>query len=279
MSILLRFASRWVAGTELADAISRAVERNEQGMRSIINFLGEHYEERRLVEKTFSEYLKILDAIQSQGIKGCISIKPTQFGMDIGTEYCTETVLKLLKEATEREIFLWIDMEGSPYTQRTVDLYLRCLQETQDVGVCIQAYLHRSEKDLKEIVAKGGKIRLCKGAYREPAKVAIKKKREIDANFSKLMQILFKSGNWFAIASHDRKIIEEAISLGEKHGSDFEFQMLLGVRDPLKRELVEQGHRLTEYIPYGPQWLPYFSRRIRERPGNLITMFRSVIGL
>jgi proline dehydrogenase len=277
VQLLLALARQWVAGADLEAALQRARESNAKGVGAIINFLGEHYIDKEEVEESLREYEAILGRIRDRGLDACISIKLSQFGLAIDEEYCREMVARVLEDCRRDDAFLWMDMEGSEYTSATLRIYEECLRRYPETGVALQANLRRTEEDLRSLLPKGGIIRLCKGAYSESASIAFRRKADVDANYRRLMGILFEEGDRFALATHDDRIIEEGLRLQEAHHRNFEFQMLLGVRDHLKEELRSSGYRVLEYIPYGPQWLPYFARRIRERPRNLITMLKSFL--
>ncbi len=277
MGLLIRFASQWVAGETMADAIVRAEDANRRGIGACLNFLGEHFEERSLVETTVDEYIDLLDATGARAMDACLSIKPTQCGMMVDRAFYWESVRRILDRVQSMGSFLWMDMESSKFTDRTLDVYRRALAQYPNVGVAVQANLRRTEKDVESLLDVGGIVRLCKGAYHEVPPVGTADRHETDANYRRLLDLLFDRGDRFAVASHDSAMIEHALELGRKRATRFEFQMLLGVRDPLKDELVAKKHRVVEYIPYGPSWLPYFTRRLRERPRNLLTMVRSFV--
>jgi proline dehydrogenase len=275
---LLGFVRRWIAGEGIEEAITRASEANRLGMKAIINILGEHLEEKAEVEKVREEYLELLDALAEEGIDGGISVKPSQLGVDIDEEYCLENLWRIAEKAREKGIFLWLDMESSAYTQGTINLYLKLFKEHREVGVALQAYLRRSEGDLIELLNAGARVRLVKGAYKEPHEIRYASNADIKENFKKLMAILFEEGEGFAIATHDRGLIDEAkkLSLGRKEV--FEFQMLMGVGAGLKEELLKDGYTVADYVPYGQNWLPYSLRRLRERKENVLLLLKSVIG-
>lgn len=275
MKLLLSFARQWIAGLHFEDGLRRARESNSRGIGAIINYLGEHYTSREDVEAAVEEYENILQRLDT--LDACISIKLSQFGLTIDEDYCMEMVTRVLDDCRRRGVFLWMDMEGSEYTTATLRIYEDCLRRYPDTGVALQANLRRTERDLRSLLTKRGIIRLCKGAYREPSSIAFRRKRDVDENYRRLMRILFEEGDRFALATHDDGMVREGVALQESHGRRMEFQMLLGVRDQLKEELRAAGYRVLEYIPYGPMWLPYFLRRIRERPRNVVTIVRSLV--
>lgn len=277
MGLLIRFAGQWVAGETREDAIRVGKAANRQGVGAILNYLGEHYREEGLVEAATQEYVRLVRAIREGGIRGGVSAKPTQLGILLGRDYCLSRFLVLLDTVRANGQTLWIDMEGSATTEDTIRIYERLLERHEKVGLCLQANLRRTEADLRRLLPLGARIRLAKGAYREPPEIAFTQRAEIDRRFLRGLEILFWEGKHFAVASHDGRMIQRALELAESHGTPFEFQMLQGVRDPLKLDLVAKGHRVQEYVPYGPNWLPYFLRRLRERPQNVLTMARSIV--
>lgn len=274
--LLLRFVRRWVAGESVEDAIHKASEANRLGIGGMLNFLGEHTSTIGEADAVKNEYSSMLRIIDQAGLNCSVSLKPSQVGLDVDFNLCLENLEAVMSEADARGRFVWIDMEGSKYTQRTLDLYLSLLKRFEGVGVAIQAYLKRSEGDVDRLLKNGGKIRLCKGAYNEPADIAFKSKREVSSNFSRLMGMLFRGGGFFAIATHDDLLLKEAVGLSRDNPARFEFQMLMGVRNDLKLRLAEAGFNVREYIPYGRNWLPYAIRRIRERKSNIILLARSL---
>ncbi|MFQ6119933.1 MAG: proline dehydrogenase family protein [Methanosarcinales archaeon] len=275
--ILLRFAKQWIAGENAIDAIYRAKNANKQNITGLINYLGEHSNLKKEIQKNVEEYIDLLRYIKKEDIKSNISVKPTQIGLLISERFCYENLERIVEEAYLRENFVWIDMESSQYTQNTLKIYYSLLNHFDNAGIAIQAYLKRSENDVMDLLSKNGKIRLCKGAYKESTKIAFKSKKDIYRNYSKLMKLMFEHGKNFAIATHDDKLINEAIDLSKSYGvMDFEFQMLMGVRNNLKLKLVHNGYRLSEYIPYGKDWLPYTIRRLHERKRNILLILKSI---
>ena len=273
--LLFRVARRWVAGYNTEEALVAALDSNSRGMSAILNFLGEDTTDVKIVDQTVKEYLSLMDLINKRKINGCVSIKPTQLGLAIDFDMCLKNFGKLATRAKKLDQFMWIDIEGIKFTEDTITIYLQLHEQNDMTGVAIQSYLRRSASDLLHIIEHGGKVRLVKGAYHEPDEHAFSTKEEVDANYASLMKMLFEAESYFAIATHDSKMIEEAIRLNRN--SRFEFQMLMGIRDELKKDLVAKKFAVAEYIPYGSQWLPYSVRRIRERKRNLLLLARSLI--
>jgi proline dehydrogenase len=273
--LLFRVAKKWVAGYSTDEAIAAALDSNSRGMSAILNFLGEDTTDPKAVDQTVGEYLSLMDLMKTRDVRGCVSAKPTQLGLAIGYDPCLQNFEKLAAKARDLGQFVWIDMESVRFTEDTIAIYLELYRQYKMTGIAIQSYLRRSASDILHIAEQGGKVRLVKGAYHEPEEHAFSTKDEVDANYLKLMKMLFESGNYFAVATHDSAMIEEAIRLGRD--SKFEFQMLMGIRDELKNDLVAKKFAVAEYIPYGSQWLPYSVRRIRERKRNLLLLARSLI--
>ncbi len=245
----------------------------------MLNLLGEHVAQKKQIEATIREYSNLLNLIDENRVKSHISVKPSQMGVDLDFEYCVANYLRVAEAcASHSNNYLWIDMENSPFTQKTIDLYTRLLSKYPNTGVAIQSYLRRSEADLKRILTLGGKVRLVKGAYDEPADLAFKKKKEVAENYAKLLEILFAQNerNLFAVATHDSSLVDLAKTLGRNNTANFEFEMLMGVRDNLKQELIGEGWQVREYIPYGPEWLAYSIRRIKEKKSNILLLGRSL---
>jgi proline dehydrogenase len=267
-----KMSHRFVAGEMLDEGIQAARECNDAGMMVTLDCLGENVATSADAQRVRDTYLAMYDRIAQEKLRANVSCKLTQLGLDISVEFCEGLVLSIAERAAAYESFLRIDMESSIYTQRTVELVKRVRAQSPCVGTVIQAYLYRSENDILDLLSYGCRIRLCKGAYKEPMEVAFPRKRDVDANYVKLMRILLPSGFYHAIATHDPRMIAETIRCAaEKQISkdDFEFQMLYGVRTDLQRRLVRDGYRVRIYVPYGQEWFPYFMRRLAERPANL----------
>jgi len=277
VGLLIRLARQWVAGETLEDAIRVAKAANARGIGALVNHLGEHYRERQQVEGAVQEYLRLVAALRGAGVKGDVSLKPTQFGILIEREYALSQIVPVLDAVKAWDRTLWLDMENASTVDDTLWVYERLLRRHERVGVCLQANLRRTEADLRRLLAEGARIRLVKGAYKERPEVAYMTRPEINREYLRHLQVLFQEGEHFQVATHDGAMIQRALELAEEHSVPFEFAMLQGVRDPLKGELAAQGYQVTEYIPYGPTWLPYFSRRLRERPRNILTMVRSFV--
>ena len=247
-------------------------------MQALLNRLGEHTPDRTLIQQYVEEYLKLLDAIKSEKLEATISIKPSQIGLTADVTLYRDNLLKILARGEDEGRFVWIDMENSPYTESTVQIYRELLVTHKNLGLCLQANMKRSESDLRDLLPRGGKIRLVKGAYPENGDVAFKRRSELNANYLLLMHILFEQGKFFAIGTHDEKMIIEAEKLSRDRTADFEFQLLKGIRDDLKSRLLTDGFKVSEYIPYGPEWYNYSKRRMRERKRNILLLIRSITG-
>jgi proline dehydrogenase len=275
--LLFKVAKRWVAGYNADEAIEAALDTNSHGMSAILNFLGEDITDAKLVDLTVDEYLLLMDLMHARKVHGCVSVKPTQLGLTIDYNTCLQNFSRLAARARELGQFIWLDMESVKSTEDTITIYLDLYKQYDMIGVAVQSYLRRSASDLLHIIECGGKVRLVKGAYHELEEHIFVTDEEVNANYSKLMKMLFESSsnNYFAVATHNSALIEEAISMDKN--TKFEFQMLKGIRDELKLELITKGFAVAEYIPYGSQWLPYSVRRIMERKRNLLLLARSLI--
>jgi proline dehydrogenase len=267
-----RMSHRFVAGEELDEALTAAKVCNDHGMLVSLDHLGENVSSTADAQHARDAYLEVFEKIATQRINANVSCKLTALGLDLSSEFCEGLLLSIVERAAAFENFLRVDMEGSLYTQRTIDLVKRVRVQNPAIGTVIQAYLYRSEKDVQDLLAYGCRIRLCKGAYKESPEVAFERKADVDANYVRLMRMLLPSGFYHGIATHDPKMIGATIRCAaEKRISkeDFEFQMLYGVRVDLQKRLVRDGYRVRVYIPYGKDWFPYFMRRLAERPANL----------
>lgn len=283
-----RMAARFVAGEALPRAIEVVRELNQKGLNVTLDHLGEHVSDREGAIDAKDEILRILDRIEESQIRSGVSIKLTQIGMGLDEGLCADNLRQILQKARDLKNFVRIDMEESQYTTPTLGFYHQMVQQGyQDVvGVVLQSYLYRSEEDLREILDHHGKVRVCKGAYKEPPGVAYPKKSSVDENYDRLTEMLLDSSLDAnstvsedgkrppipAIATHDEDRIAFAKGYAEKIGlskGGLEFQMLYGIRDDLQMRLVQEGYPVRVYVPYGTEWYPYFVRRLAERPANL----------
>jgi proline dehydrogenase len=274
--LVIRIANKWVAGYSIKDAMKSAKEANAKGMGAIINYLGEHNASLEEIDASVREYIEILDEMEKLHINGSISPKLTQVGLEKDYDLCLTNTMRIIDHARKLNRFVWLDMESSRYLDDTIGIYLTLLKRHQKVGLAFQSYLKEGSIHLMHILEHGGKVRLVKGAYREDSGTVFRSKTAVDKNYRKLMQMLFEHGNDFAIATHDYKIINDALRLSKKHRKNFEFQMLKGIRDELKPLLIKKGFTLAEYIPYGKQIVPYSVRRIKEKPSNMLLLARSI---
>jgi proline dehydrogenase len=264
---------RFVAGEALDEAIQVARAVNRQSMHVTLDHLGENVSDEREARAAAQDYIAMLDRIKQAGVDANISIKLTALGLDISQKLCEQNLRRILRHAQQYAIFVRIDMEGAPYTEQTVDITLRMHEQFEHVGTAIQSYLFRSKKDTEQLIAQGVRVRLVKGAYKEPKTIAFQDKREVDKSFVQLMMMLLLRGNYPAIATHDEAIINATCKFARDNGiskSAFEFQMLYGIRRDLQEKLVSQGYNMRIYVPYGSQWYPYLMRRMAERPANLV---------
>jgi len=280
-----RVSGRFVAGTEIADAVRATQGVNRGGMSVSIDNLGENVTNPDEARHSAQLYQQILEAIAANQLNANISLKLTHMGLDVEEALARELVSGLVAKsaAMTPKGFVRVDMEGSPYTQRTLDFVHelhRMPGNNKCVGTVIQSYLKRSESDVEKLLADGIRIRLCKGAYKEPASIAFESKADVDANYLKLTQILLKSGVYHGLATHDENIIRQvqAMATREKIAREsFEFQMLYGIRRDLQQRLVRDGWGMRVYIPFGTEWYPYFMRRLGERPANVFFIARNLL--
>ena len=269
-----KFASRFVAGETIDTGVQAAVDLATRGITSSLDLLGESVTAESEAVAARDHYLQMLDRMAAAKVEVNVSVKLTQMGLDIGEELCAANMLAILDKAKALGGFVRLDMEGSDYTQRTLDFFRNRLYERYGAhcGVVIQSMLRRSERDIEDLIALRARVRLCKGAYLEPPSVAFPDKADVDRNYVKLMQRLLSAGNYPGLATHDESIIGQARAFAgrERIGTDrYEFQMLYGVRRDLQTRLRRAGHNMRVYIPFGTQWYPYLMRRLAERPANI----------
>jgi proline dehydrogenase len=274
--LLLRVARRWIAGDSRTDALKAAAEANRLGLGAIINYLGEGYHDLKDIDDSLNEYMALLEDIERGGLRACISVKPTQLGLALGPQHYMERIERIAELASRKNLFVWIDMEGSNYTQSTLSTYAEIHERFKNTGVAIQANLHRTYQDVLDLLPIRPRFRLTKGAYREPEHIAYRSRKAVTENFKRIMKLLFENNAEFAIATHDEKLIDLALQWHSQYSAKIEFQMLRGIRGELKVKLAAQGYQVWEYIPYGSRWWHYSMRRIREHPSNLLLLLRSL---
>jgi len=272
---------RFVPGESVDDLIGAIRAANDDGMGGIANFLGESVHDEANARLAADVYFDILDRVANEGLRGYVSLKFTQLGQDISEEFLAENLGRILKRAKKDGLFVRFDMESSEYTQRTLDAFEKVWAEGwRDIGIVLQSYLKRSAGDVARMNELGAQVRLCKGAYDEPAEVAFKDTREADASFVELMKMLLTKGTYPAIATHHEAMIDATVDFHTKEGISkdaFEFQMLHGVRRDLQQQLVADGYNVSVYVPFGSHWYPYLMRRLAERPANMLFMAGSVV--
>ena len=275
------FARRFIAGESIAEAIAAVGGLQRQGLRLTLDYLGESVSSAAAAAAAAADYVKIINAIVESGIERNISLKLTQLGLDVDRATAVDNMRRILEPADANGFFVRIDMENSPYTEATIEI-LETLwrQGHHQIGTVIQSYMKRSEADVRRLNAMGTRVRLVKGAYKEPKEVAYQKKSEVDAAFVELMRLLLDEGKFPAIATHDLDMIDatKAYARSKNYANDrFEFQMLYGIRRDLQASLVKEGYQVRVYVPFGKQWYPYFMRRLGERPANVAFVLRGLL--
>jgi proline dehydrogenase len=280
-----RISGRFVAGTQLEDALRVTQNLNSAGLSVSIDNLGENVNTAEEARHSADLYRQLLDQISARKLNANVSLKLTHMGLDIDPQLASQQVSALVSQAAamQPKNFVRVDMEGSPYTQRTLDFVSELNSAPANrgcVGAVIQSYLRRSESDVTKLLGEGIRIRLCKGAYQEPADIAFQAKEEVDANYIRLMKILLKSGIYHGLATHDATIINEAKAFATREHippDSFEFQMLYGIRRDLQKSLIREGWRMRVYVPFGTEWYPYLMRRLAERPANAVFVAKNLL--
>ena len=271
--ILKGLAKNWIAGERLSEAVRAAKRLNKKGASVMINVLGEHFKEKSPVEDTVDEYIRVIDEIKKNKLNASITLKGTELGLDIGKGYFMVNFEKVVSTANEENIFVWLDMEAYDYVEDTLEVFFKLLRNYNNVGISLQANLRRSEDDLIEIASYNGRIRLVKGVYHEDRRVAFPVPRDIRDNFKRLMVLLFKNSKSFALATHDEELIRIAIEMNRKFKRDVEFQFLFGMHDAAN-ELIKRGYKVSIYLPYGKNWLPYVERRFAEMSATMLPQLK-----
>jgi proline dehydrogenase len=273
-------AARFVAGERVDEAVAAARKLNEAGRMVSLDYLGESVHSEAEARAAADIALGLFDRIAAEKLDANVSVKLTQLGLDISEALCEELLGRIVEAAANYRNFVRLDMEGSAYTQRTIDICRRMRARSPAVGIVLQSCLYRTEQDVRDMLAIGCRIRLCKGAYKEPASVAYPQKADVDENCQRLTRVLLQSGIYHGIATHDPRMIATARDFARDHnigGDHFEFQMLYGIRTDLQEQLVKDGYRLRIYVPFGKDWFAYFMRRLAERPANLMFLVRHVV--
>ncbi|MFC6718640.1 proline dehydrogenase family protein [Natrialbaceae archaeon GCM10025810] len=272
-------ASRFVAGTTPAEALERARRLNERNVKAIVNLLGEHYDDRPPVAADVAEYRTLVEDIATSRLEACISVKPTQLGLGLGADVFRRELADVAAAAADHDVFCWIDMEDHTTTDATLEGFEEVARAHDGgVGVCLQANLKRTREDVERLADAPGKIRLVKGAYDEPASIAYRDHTEVNRAYEELLEYAFERyDGGIAVGSHDPAMIDRARSLHEEYGTDFEIQMLMGVREDAQYDLAEE-YDVWQYVPYGGRWLSYFARRVAERKENALFAARAVLG-
>jgi len=279
-SAFRRLATRFVAGDTLDDALAVARRLCQEHIAVSLDCLGESVTTLEAAAAARDVYVRTLTAMHDAGLEGNVSLKLTQFGLDLSYDECRANVERLVECAAARGAFVRVDMESSEYTDRTLELVDDLHAKHPNVGVVIQAYLYRSQEDVEELCKRRIRVRLCKGAYLEPHSAAFPSKKDVDANYVALMRILLERGEYPAIATHDEKMIAATKEYAAARGISrdaFEFQMLFGIRRDLQRQLVAERYRLRLYVPFGKAWYPYYMRRLAERPANVFFILRNLL--
>jgi proline dehydrogenase len=278
-SLARRLSTRFVAGETLEEALAVARKLNAEGITVTLDHLGESVSTLAEAAEARDVYLRTLDAIHGNAIQGNVSLKLTQFGLDLSEEQCLANVDRLVQHAADLDSFVRVDMESSDYTDRTLDLVHTLHARHGAVGVVIQSYLYRSQADVEKLCAEKIRIRLCKGAYLEPAAVAFPRKSDVDRSYLELTRYLLQHGAYPAIATHDEAVTRQICRFVADRQiplDSFEFQMLYGIRRDVQRRLVAGGYRVRLYVPFGKAWYPYYMRRLAERPANVFFMLRNL---
>jgi proline dehydrogenase len=275
------FARRFIAGETVDEAIAAVQPLRHQDLLLTLDYLGESVSSSAAAAAAAADYVKIIDAIVASGVERNISLKLTQLGLDVDRATAVDNMRRILEPADANGFFVRIDMENSPYTDATLSILETLWQQGHhNVGTVIQSYLKRSDGDIRRLNALGARVRLVKGAYKEPKEAAFQKKSEVDAAFVELMRLLLDEGKYPAIATHDPHMIEatKAYARSKGYSNDrFEFQMLYGIRRDLQTALVKEGYRVRVYVPFGKQWYPYFMRRLGERPANVAFVLKGIL--
>ncbi len=279
-SIVRKFAGRYIAGEEISDAVRVVKQLNSQGMLATLDVLGESITLREEATSATEMIIEVVKTIEKENLDSNVSIKLTQLGLQLDKQFCFENVRRIVQAAKERNNFVRIDMEDSSCTDDTIWVYKEIRKQFENSGIVLQAYLHRTENDAVSMMNEGLRnFRLCKGIYIEPAEIAFKQKAEINKNFMRVVEVMLKQKSYIGIATHDSELVNESYKMISDFGlrnSDYEFQMLLGVRSELRSKILRDGHRVRVYVPFGRQWYQYSTRRFKENPQVAMQVLKAI---
>jgi proline dehydrogenase len=276
------FANRFVAGETLDSALDAIRQLNARGITATLDLLGESVSNEKEARESARAYLEMLDRIQENRYQANVSVKLTAMGLDISEDLCVANMQDIIERARDYNSFVRLDMEGSPYTQKTLDIFYERLYPSYrgNVGIVLQSYLYRTASDVEDANKAGARVRLCKGAYKEPAAVAYPEKKDVDDSYVRCMKLLLSNGHYPGIATHDEAMVRATKQFARDNdiaNDQFEFQMLYGVRRDLQEKLVREGYRMRVYVPFGTQWYPYLMRRLAERPANVMFITGNIV--
>ncbi len=273
-------ARRFVAGETAQEAVQEIRRLNDQDISATFDHLGENVLDAAGADQATEACMDLIEIIEKEELRANVSLKLTQLGLDLGDELCLGNMRRILTRAEESGMFIRIDMEGAQYTQRTLKIVHALWRDCKNVGTVIQSYLYRSGQDVEDLMEMGVRVRLCKGAYKEPRRVAFPRKKDVDKSYQNLVTRLLEKGEYPAIATHDPTMIEHTVAEANRLGRDpssWEFQMLYGIRVGEQLRLRKEGYGMRVYVPYGKQWCPYFMRRIAERPANALFVLKNIL--
>ncbi|MCD2205117.1 proline dehydrogenase family protein [Halobacterium sp. KA-6] len=274
-------ANQFVAGTTASGTLDYVSDCNSDGMGAIVNLLGEHYDDPERAAADTDTYCQLVSELAAHDIDGCISVKPSQIGIDISPDVFESNFTRIVETGANHDVFVWCDMEDHTTTDTTLEAVEAAAQDNpHGVGIAIQANLKRTDEDLQRLVDVPAAVRLVKGAYDEPTTIAYESKAAVNEAYKRHLEFLFREfDQGIAVGSHDPEMLETATDLHEEYGTPFEIQMLMGVREDAQRELASEGYEVNQYVPYGDKWIQYFYRRVRERKENALFALRAIIGI
>lgn len=270
-------ADRFVAGEDIPTALDHTRALNDDGVGAILNLLGEHYDDPEKATQDTETYIELVEGIAAADLDARISVKPSQVGLDISDETFADNLARIVDTAAEVGVFVWVDMEDHTTIDATLDAVIDCAEEHPDMGLCVQANMKRTRDDLRRLVKTPVTVRLVKGAYDPPKRLAYKDKADVNRAYRENLSYLFEHTDHVAVGSHDPEMIERAKELHDAYGTSFEIQMLMGVREDEQRDIASEGYESYQYVPFGDKWLSYFYRRVRERKENALFAVRALL--